>query len=161
VGEIPVAFALLYGEHEVTIDDKKRLLVPSEIRKRLEPAVDGSAFFIVIGENLLPWLYPEKVYEAMVADAEQELSPDEDQLAFDQMHFALASRLEWDKQGRILLPDKILKRTGIGKDCVLNGARNHFELWNRADWEARREMLLNNRKEIALKQRQKRMIQGV
>jgi transcriptional regulator MraZ len=81
--------------------------------------------------------------------------PDEDQLAFDQMHFSMASRIEWDKQGRILLPDKLLKRSGIGKDITLLGARNHLEMWNREDWNTRRDALLANRREISLRAKAK------
>ena len=59
--------AVLYGEHELTIDDKNRLLVPAEIRKSLSPERDGEAFFLVIGRNRKPWLYPERYYEHLVS----------------------------------------------------------------------------------------------
>jgi MraZ protein len=129
--------AILYGEHELTIDEKNRMLVPAEIRKSLSPQRDGEAFFIVIGKNRKPWLYPEKYYEQLASQGQQALTPSDDALAFDQYHFARASKIEWDKQGRVLLPDKTLKRTGTGREITLIGARDHLELWNRADWERR------------------------
>ena len=154
--EKPVQHAILFGEHELTIDDKNRLLVPAEIRKSLNPSRDGEAFFLVIGINRKPWFYPEKVYENLVAMQDQAITPDEDLLAFDQMNFAMASRVEWDKQGRLVLPDKTLRRTNTGKDVTLIGARNHLELWNRADWEARFEALLEKGSEVALRAKQAR-----
>ncbi|MCC6240960.1 MAG: division/cell wall cluster transcriptional repressor MraZ, partial [Phycisphaerales bacterium] len=93
---------------------------------------------------------------AMVAQIQQELAPTEDALAFDQMHFAMASRLEWDKQGRVLIPEKTLKRTELGKEITLIGVRDHLELWNRNDWDAHREALLARSAEIALKAKQVR-----
>ena len=66
------------------------------------------------------------------------------------MLFASASDEVPDKQGRVLLPDKILKRAGILKEVTLIGVRDHLELWNRADWEARREELERRGPEIAL-----------
>lgn len=146
--------AILFGEHELTIDEKNRLLIPAEIRKSLDADRDGLAFFVVIGGNRKPWLYPEKYYEQLVAKVQQEITPDEDVLSFDQFHFAMASRAEPDKQGRILLSEKLLRRTGTGKDVTLIGARDHLELWSRADWEKRFEELMNRQNEVAQRARQ-------
>jgi MraZ protein len=132
-----VQHAILNGEHELTIDDKNRLLIPAEIRQSLDPQRDGTSLFIVIGRNRKLWLYAEKYYQHLVSQRQQQLNPDEDVLAFDQYHFAMAARREWDKQGRILLPDKTLKRTATEKEVTLIGARDHLELWNRNEWEIR------------------------
>ena len=129
--------AILYGEHELSIDEKNRVLIPIDIRKSLNPDRDGEKFFICIGRNKKPWLYPEKYYEHLVSQRQQELTPDEDALAFDQYHFAMVSLREIDAQGRILLPDKTLKRTGTTREVTLIGARDHLEIWNRSDWENR------------------------
>lgn len=154
--ESHVQHAVLYGEHELTIDPKNRLLVPAEIRKSLVPERDGEAFFVVIGRNRKPWLYPERYYEHLVSQGQQDLTPDEDVLSFDQFHFAMASRVEWDQQWRILLPEKTLKRTGTGREVTLIGARDHLELWNRAEWESRFEELMSSSSEITLRARQAR-----
>lgn len=156
VEQTPLRHLVLYGEFELTIDDKNRMLIPSEVRRVLIPERDGEAMFLVFGTNRKPWLYPERQYEAMVAQIQQELAPTEDALAFDQMHFAMASRLEWDKQGRVLIPEKTLKRTELGKEITLIGVRDHLELWNRGDWDAHREALLARSAEIALKAKQVR-----
>ena len=147
---------VLYGEYELTVDDKNRMLVPAEVRRAIDPERDGEAFFMVVGVNRIPWLYPEKTYEAMIAQVPAELTPGEDSLAFDQMNFAMISRLEWDKAGRVLIPEKTLRRTGIQKDVTLIGVRDHLELWNRGDWEIRREALLARSSEIALRAKQAR-----
>lgn len=147
---------VLYGNYELTVDDKNRILVPSEVRKKLEPERDGEAFFLVTGRDGRLWLYPERYYEQLVSREPTELTPSEDTLAFDRMMLGLASRVEWDKQGRVLLPDRALKRAGIGKDVTLVGARDHLELWNRADWDAAREQLEARRADVMEKMRQAR-----
>lgn len=153
----PIRHAILFGEYELTIDDKNRMLVPSEVRKSLVPERDGEAFFMVVGQNQMPWLYPEKFYEALVSQAPAEMMPDEELLAFDQMNFALASRIEWDKQGRVLIAEKTLRRTGLQREITLVGVRDHLELWNRPDWEVRRGELEKRRSEITLRAKQARM----
>jgi MraZ protein len=145
-----VRHPVLFGEYDLNVDDKNRLLIPSEVRSRIKPEEDGEAWFLVIGTDRRPWLYPEKYYEQLVTRVPGDITPAHDLHEFDQMHFALASRLEPDKQGRVLLPDKNLKRAGIKKEVTLIGVRDHLELWNRADWEARREELERRGPEIAL-----------
>ena len=147
---------LLIGEHELTIDDKNRLLIPSEIRKSMNSDRDGDAFFLLLGLNRKPWLYPERYYEQMVFQAQPDIAPGEEQLDFDHMNFALASRLEWDSQGRLLIPDKTLRRTELSREVTLIGARDHLEIWNRADWDSRREQLLARSKEVVIRARQAR-----
>jgi MraZ protein len=154
-----VQHAILYGEHELTLDAKNRLLVPAEVRKSLSPERDGSAFFIVIGRNRKPWLYPENYYEHLVSLGQQELTPDEDVLAFDQFHFAMASKIPVDGQGRLLLPEKTLRRTGIEREVTLIGAGDHLELWNRAEWEQRFEELMTRSNEITMRAKQARQQQ--
>lgn len=147
---------ILYGEYELTIDEKNRLLVPSEIRKALLPDRDGQGFYLVVGINQRPWLYPELAYEKMVSQVQADLLPAEEQLMFDQMNFAMTARLEWDKQGRVLIPEKTLRRTGLERDVTMIGARDHLELWNREQWDAHREMLLAKSAEIAVRAKQVR-----
>ena len=150
-------YAFLFGEYELTIDEKNRMLVPAEVRKALIPERDGEAFFLVMGVNRTLWLYPEKYYEELVAQDPTDILPGEEALAFDQMHFAMASRLEWDKQGRVLIPEKTLRRTELHREVMLIGVRDHLELWDRDEWNAHREQLLNRRAEVALKAKQARL----
>jgi MraZ protein len=147
---------LLYGSYELTVDEKNRLGIPSEVRKQLNPERDGSAFFLIVGINRKLWFYADKYYESLVSEQKQEVTPGEDALLFDQMNFSMADKREWDTQGRIVVPDKLLKRTGTNKEVTLIGARDHLELWNRADWEAWELELDRRRADIAQNARQAR-----
>ena len=149
-------YGLLYGSHELTIDEKNRLLIPSEIRKQLSSDGESEKLFLIVGVNRKIWAYAEQAYEALCERQISQLSPDEDELMFDQMNFASASRVEWDKQGRILIPDRTLKRTGTDKEVTLIGARDHLEVWNRSEWDAWETQLDQQRAEIAKKARQAR-----
>ncbi len=147
---------LLYGNYELTIDDKNRMLVPSEIRKQLVADRDGEAFFLVLGIDGRPWFYPERHYEALISRDPSQLTPAEEALSYDRMNLGLASRVEPDNQGRVLIPDKTLKRAGISKDVTLVGVRDHLELWDRAEWNAEQDALDARRAEIAAKAKEAR-----
>lgn len=147
---------LLIGEHELTIDDKNRLSLPSDIRKSMIPERDGNLFFLVLGTNRKPWLYPERYYEDLVFQAQPEITPGEEQLDFAHANFALAERVGWDSQGRMGIPEKTLRRTELGREITLIGAGDHLEIWNRADWESRREEILKRHAEIAIRAKKAR-----
>jgi MraZ protein len=151
-----VATTLLYGEYDLSIDEKGRVSIPSDVRKSLNGEEHGEAFFIVTGDGH-PWLYPEKTYLSMVSKLASEMSPADDMLAFDRMKFAMASKETPDKQGRIQIREKTLRRAGLGRDVTMIGVRDHLELWNRAEWEARSEELLARSAEISLKAQQARL----
>ncbi|HXE55543.1 MAG TPA: hypothetical protein VN541_21145 [Tepidisphaeraceae bacterium] len=147
---------LLIGEYELNIDDKNRLLIPAEIRKSMNSERDGDAFFLVLGLNRKPWLYPEKYYEQMVSQMQSDITPGQEQLDFDHMNFALASRLEWDNQGRLLIPEKTLRRTELKREVTLVGARDRLEIWNRSDWDTHREQLFARSAEVMIRAKQAR-----
>ena len=148
--------AIFDGEYELTIDEKSRLLVPAEVRKCLDPERDGAGFVLIVGVNRKPWLYTYRSYEALVSQAEEDFIPDEDALAFDPLFFAMAARVELDKQGRILIPDKTLRRTATGREVVMIGSRNHLEIWNRSDWESQFGENLSRMSELAKRARKAR-----
>lgn len=130
------------GEYELTIDEKNRLLVPAEIRREIVPERDGEAFILKVGSNSKLTLYLEKPYQGFLDQVPSDVAPDPRLQRFELMHFATALRVPMDKQGRILLPDRLLKRTRTGRDVTLLGVNNRLEIWNREDWEAESRSML-------------------
>jgi MraZ protein len=47
----------------------------------------------------------------------------------------LASKVELDNQGRLLLNERLRKRAGLKDQVTLVGVRDHIELWNSENWE--------------------------
>lgn len=133
-----MAYALFYGEHELTVDDKNRLLIPAPIRRQVQPERDGEAFIIKIGPHHTAWLWTERHFEELASVRPSEMAPPTMAHEYDLLNYPGSERLEWDKQGRVLIPQKFLDRAGFGKDreVTLLGVRDHLELWNRARWEA-------------------------
>jgi MraZ protein len=138
----------LFGNYELTLDEKNRLLVPSEIRKAWNPE-DAESLVIVPGVNRKLWLYTEKFYEVMAAKMESELAPEEDKVLSDQLNFGTAQRVEMDKAGRVLIPEKLVKKGQLQREVTVVGMRDHVEIWNRSEWNAHEEDLENRRAEIA------------
>lgn len=122
--------------YERTIDAKGRLQIPSQIRDVMESGHQRRVLYLVPGARLgTVGLYPAEEFEMMGQHMDREPIPDESALIYQQLFYSMASRLEMDKQGRVLLPERMLKRAGIGTQVMLTGMGNHLDLWNREVYE--------------------------
>ena len=130
-----MAKLLLTGEYQHVIDGKNRVLVSNKLRNQIDVDEHGANFYLVLGANGILCLYPERYFEQIVLSvAPQTAAPDE-AVAFERMSFALASKVELDAQGRLLLNERLRKRAGLKDQITLIGVRDHIELWNNEDWE--------------------------
>lgn len=126
---------LLTGEYEHVIDNKSRVLISNKLRNQIDVDEHGSNFYIVLGANGILCLYPERYFEQIIlAGAPKDAAPDE-AVVFERLSFALASKIELDAQGRLLINEKLRKRAGLKDNITLVGVRDHIELWNRQSWE--------------------------
>jgi len=140
------------GSFDLSMDDKHRVLVPLALRKKIDPERDGNAFIAIEGVDGRLWLYPENYYDALHSQGANQPMPNEDVLAYHRWNLGATETIELDKQGRLLLPERTLKDSGLGKEVTLVGVNDHLELWNRAEWEEERQSLRQRKKEIAVKQ---------
>jgi MraZ protein len=126
---------LLTGEYQHVVDNKSRVLISTKLRCQIDVDVHGSNFYLVLGANGILCLYPEKYFEQIaLAVAPGTTAPDE-AVVFERMGFALASKIELDGQGRLLLNERLRKRAGLKDNITLIGVRDHIELWNSESWE--------------------------
>jgi MraZ protein len=125
------------GQHALTIDVKNRLSIPFAIRKKLSDEVDGHSFYILPGRRPDSLhLYAEKFYDRV----RKNVMPAYDELSDQAYEYRLfvnsqIALLEPDSQGRVLIPERLLKRAGIGKEVLLVGMEDHLELWDRGSFE--------------------------
>jgi MraZ protein len=126
---------LLTGEYQHVIDEKSRVLISNKLRSQIDSEQHGSDFYLVLGANGILCLYPEKYFEQIAFAGTPETSAPDETVAFERMSFALASKIELDNQGRLLLNEKLRKRAGLKDQITLVGVRDHIELWNSENWE--------------------------
>jgi len=129
------AMLLLTGEYQHVVDGKSRVLISNKLRSQIDVDEHGSNFYLVLGANGILCLYPEKYFEQIaLAVAPGATAPDE-AVTFERISFALASKVELDGQGRLLLNEGLRKRAGLKDHITLIGVRDHIELWNSESWE--------------------------
>lgn len=126
---------MLTGEFEHTIDEKNRLFISNKLRSQIDAEKYGGDFYIAMGANGILCLYPDKYFQQIVlAGAPRTGAPDET-VTYERLSFALASKVELDRQGRLLISEKLKKRAHLGNQLTLVGVRDHIEIWNTEDWE--------------------------
>jgi MraZ protein len=126
---------LLTGEYQHVVDNKSRILISNKLRIQIDVDEHGGSFYLVLGSNGILCLYPEKYFEQIVLAAAPKTNAPDEVVAFERLSFALASKVELDNQGRLLLNDKLRKRAGLKDDVTLIGVRDHIEIWNSESWE--------------------------
>lgn len=129
------AMLLLTGEYQHVVDDKSRVLISNKLRNQIDAKEHGSNFYLILGANGVLCLYPEKYFEQIALAVTPGTTAPDEAVAFERISFALASKVELDGQGRLLLNEKLRKRAGLKDNITLVGVRDHIELWNSESWE--------------------------
>jgi len=126
---------LLTGEYQHVVDNKSRVLISNKLRSQIDADKHGSSFYLVLGSNGILCLYPERYFEQIALSVAPGTTAPDEAVAFERISFALASKVELDNQGRLLLSESLRKRAGLKDQITLIGVRDHIELWNSENWE--------------------------
>ena len=125
------------GMYELTIDSKNRLSIPHVIRSKMNCDTDGRSFYVVPGHRRGTLaVYPERYFERLRAQVPPAEQLSEEGHEWRQFEYSQSALLDPDGQGRILIPERLLKRTGIGREVTLIGVQDRLEIWSRAEFGA-------------------------
>ncbi len=59
----------------------------------------------------------------------------------ERFFFGESQETELDAAGRVMIPSVMASHTGLSKEVVVVGARDHLELWDRVRWNEHRPAL--------------------
>lgn len=119
------------GEYNHSLDPKGRVIMPAKFREEL-----GESFMLTMGFDGCICVYSNEEWMTFVEKLRTlpELRREARQTI---RHFvARAAQCELDKQGRILIPQKLREYAGLIKDVVFVGVLSKIEVWSRERWEA-------------------------
>ena len=126
---------LFTGEYCYHLDAKNRLVIPGRIRDLVDVQKEGEGWYLVPGFDGTISLYTPATFESLAGRQKAELFHLKNVRDYDRLHFALSAHAQADRLGRILVPETMLRRVGIGADVAIVGVRDHVEIWDRARWE--------------------------
>ncbi|TJY65153.1 division/cell wall cluster transcriptional repressor MraZ [Sinimarinibacterium sp. CAU 1509] len=123
------------GSHQLMVDDKGRLAIPARFRQPLSDLC-GAQLVITKGPNPCLEIYPAPEFLRIVQDI-QAMEDRHTAELLKQVFVGFAVETEMDKQGRVLLPPMLRKRTRLDGAVVLMGQDSRFDVWPQDVWETR------------------------
>ena len=98
----------------------------------IEPQRDGPGLYITLGEfpGTLA-LFTERGFEELSTRLETEYEQGEASRRFELQFYALASYVEMDKQGRVVLPERLVRKARLGEQVFIVGQKHRIEIWKR------------------------------
>ena len=115
------------GLFEHSLDDKKRLRIPSRFKKELTGENGEKSYSFFRGKNgCICVMADEELNETLSSLASEGLS---ESSKITRAIFSSVSPAEEDAQGRVVLPTHLRKMAGIEKDIVTLGVGNRLEIW--------------------------------
>ncbi len=122
---------MLLGTYDPTLIGKNRLALPAKLRKE----ISGDRLVLAIGfEECILGFEEKKWEEATASDLATALS-DKQGRDLRRKMFSQAEVVELDSQGRIVVPESLISDRELKEEIVVIGAGDHFEIWNKKQWE--------------------------
>ncbi len=124
----------LIGEYDCKLDEKGRFLLPSNLRKQLDPS-DQDKFVLNRGFEGCVVLYPQSEWDKETAlISKLNLYVAKNRMFFRQFHNG-ATAISVDNTGRILVPKSLKTFASIKKEVVLFAYANRIEIWAKDKYE--------------------------
>lgn len=125
-----------------SVDEKGRLSIPADYRNALSPECErhivltfGSAKFI----NAFPLDFFNAIWDAGETESAEFASLSS--LERDTLLLGESVVRTIDGQGRITLPQGLIKSVNISREVIFMGRRTHFTIWDAAAFEEHRQKL--------------------
>lgn len=130
------------GINTITLDTKGRLAVPTRYRDALVVGEGAPLVVTIDTEETCLLLYPAAQWQIIENNLQKLPSFNAAARRIQRLLIGHATDVELDANGRVLLPPVLRNYAQLEKDVVMIGQGNKFELWNKEQWEAKREQWL-------------------
>ncbi len=134
---------MFVGQYNHSMDAKGRVALPAKFRAELKKAV------VTKGLDNCLFVYPKKEWDKMAEKLAALPVAKSNTRAFSRLMLAGAMEIEFDKQGRIILPEYLRNFAGLKKNVVVAGLYNRLEIWDQEAWIKYQNQMEKNSNEIA------------
>jgi MraZ protein len=111
------------------VDDKRRVQVPAKWRPG-QPEVQLTLILWNSAQGACLRVLPPSQIQALLAKIEAMPTGDPEAVALRRNIAKNSDQVTIDKSGRICIPEQMARAAGIGKEAVMAGALQWFEIWN-------------------------------
>lgn len=121
---------MFIGEYSHTIDNKKRLSIPSDFRSEL-----GDKAVITRGLDDCLFLYTQSEWKKLAEELSDLPLSQSDARGFARIMLAGAREVKLDNVGRILIPDYLKEYASLNKKVIIAGLYDRIEIWDEERWQ--------------------------
>ena len=137
---------MFIGEYTHSMDTKGRFAVPVKFRRDLKKGA-----VVTRGLDQCLFVYPKKEWETLAKKLSALPLSQANSRAFVRLMLAGAMDVNFDAQGRILIPDYLRKYAHLNKKVVIAGLFNRLEIWDESLWNKYKGRTEKNSEAIAEK----------
>ena len=120
---------MFIGEYNHNLDEKNRLMIPSKFREQLT-----STFILTRGLDGCLVIYSIDSWNNITSKLNTLPFTKKDARNFLRFIASNAIDLQFDKQGRIVIPNNLKIHAGLSKECVVIGTLDKIEIWSKENW---------------------------
>ena len=136
--------SMLVGSFNHKLDGKGRTVLPARFRGEL-----GSSIVATIGIDRCIALYPVSRWEELILKLKDLSSFKKKTRDFRRVLLSMATELEIDGSGRVLIPSGLREYAGVDQEVTLIGLEDHLEVWDSIRWEEQRSGVLMDFSDLA------------
>ena len=123
------------GNNPTRVDEKGRLKVPTDFKRRLDEEFGETEYFITSRDGDRAEIYPLKVWEEIEAKMATVPSMTPARKKFEDITNYYGGVVGYDNQGRLLMPQLLRAKARLEEDVVVIGKGRHLEVVNRDRFE--------------------------
>lgn len=135
---------MFMGEYTHSIDAKGRVILPAKFREEL-----GIHCVVTRGLEGCLSVYTADHWMALANGMKQLKASKESVRAFKRFLFGSAAEVEFDKQGRVLIPSTLREYAKLNKDVTVLGTGDKIEIWDKKAYEEYASRVVPDMEEIA------------
>ncbi len=137
------------GATKVTLAAKGRFAIPTRYRERIAARCEGQ-LIITVDKDYCLLIYPYPEWEEIERKLMRLSSMNKKSRRLQRLMVGHATEVEIDGHGRILLSRELREFAELGRQAVLIGQGNKFELWDEERWNLKRDEWLSDEDETDL-----------
>ena len=118
---------MYFGSYEHSLDEKGRLLIPRKLKEGLS---EGSNLYILKGFEGCIAVYNEDEFKKLTEECSKISFNKKNSRDYLRLVLSSVTNLVVDKVGRIQLPTPVLNKYEIGRQVMIIGVGDHFEIWD-------------------------------
>jgi MraZ protein len=121
------------GRSAHTLDAKGRIRIPTRFRDILKTRYEDR--FVITNLDRCLIAYPLQEWEIIEEKLGSLSLVRQDVKAFQRFFISGATECNFDKQGRILIPQTLREHASLEREVVLAGMLRSFEVWSKDLWD--------------------------